>query len=83
MINQIKKTAGIIWIILGPLAMFYLFKTAISEITLKPTADTIVQWSVFILVFFPIAIGLVLFGWYALNGEYDHLPQSSIEIKED
>lgn len=83
MLNQVKKTAGIIWMILGPLAMFYLIKTALSEIAIKPSADTIVQWSVFIIVFLPIAIGLVLFGWYALKGEYDHLPQSSVEIMED
>jgi hypothetical protein len=33
-------------------------------------------------VFIPIAIGMVLFGYYALKGEYDHLPESSDEITD-
>lgn len=78
--NQIKKLAGIIWIILGPVAVYYLIQTALSEIAKKPIIDTKIQWIVFIVVFIPIAIGLVIFGWFALKGEYDHLPESSEEL---
>ena len=78
--NQLKRIAGIIWILLGPVAVFYLIKTAASEITKKPVLDTKIQWSVFIVVFIPIAIGMVIFGWYALKGEYDHLPERSEEL---
>ena len=78
--NQIKKLAGIIWIILGPVAVYYLIQTALSEIAKKPIIDTKIQWIVFIVVFIPIAIGMVIFGWFALNGEYDHLPESSEEL---
>ena len=78
--NQIKKLAGIIWIILGPVAVYYLIQTALSEIAKKPIIDTKIQWVVFIVVFIPIAIGMVIFGWFALNGEYDHLPESSEEL---
>ena len=28
----------------------------------------------------PIAIGLMIFGWYAVKGEYDHLPTKSEEL---
>jgi hypothetical protein len=65
---------------MGPLGIYYLIQTALSEIAKKPVIDTKVQWSVFVVVFIPIAIGMVLFGYYALKGEYDHLPESSDEI---
>ncbi|MEN9686256.1 MAG: hypothetical protein RLZZ28_2042 [Bacteroidota bacterium] len=78
--NQVKKIAGIIWILLGPLAVYYLIKTAAAEIAKKPIIDTKIQWGVFVVVFIPIAMGMVIFGWYALKGEYDHLPESSAEI---
>jgi len=80
--NAIKKYAGIIWIILGPLAIHYLLQTASSEIAKKPGIDTKIQWAVFITVFYPIAIGFILFGLYALEGNYDHLPESSDEIND-
>ena len=80
--NNIKKIAGIIWILLGPLAIYYLVKTAASEISKKPVMDTKIQWGVFVIIFIPIAIGIVLFGYYALKGEYKHLPESSAEIED-
>lgn len=78
--NQIKRFAGIIWLLLGPVAVFYLIKTAASEISKKPVMDTRIQWGVFVVVFIPIAIGMMIFGWYALKGEYDHLPERSEEL---
>lgn len=78
--NQLKRFAGILWIALGPVAIFYLIKTAVSEIDRKPVLDTKIQWGVFVAVFIPIAIGMVIFGWYALKGEYDKLPESSEEL---
>lgn len=69
--KQLKRAAGFIWLILGPLAVFFLIQTAADEIVAKPSADTWIQWSVFVLVFLPIAFGLSLFGYYAIKGEYD------------
>jgi hypothetical protein len=69
--NTIKRALGIIWILLGPIAIYYLIRTAAREIAHKPQLDTRIQWTVFIVVFIPIAIGLVLFGYYAAKGEYD------------
>ncbi|TDO28926.1 hypothetical protein BC659_1008 [Sediminibacterium goheungense] len=63
--------AGMVWLLLGPLAIFFLVKTAYSEIIVKPSADTWIQWGVFVVVFLPIAFGLSLFGYYAVKGEYD------------
>lgn len=68
--------------LMGPLAVYYLIKTAAAEIAKKPVIDTKVQWGVFVVVFIPIAVGMVLFGYYALKGEYDHLPESSAEIED-
>jgi len=65
---------------MGPAAIFYLIKTASEEITKKPVLDTKIQWIVFVVIFIPIAIGLMIFGWYAFKGEYDRLPKSSKEL---
>lgn len=80
--NNIKRYAGIIWMLMGPVAIYYLIKTALIEIAKKPVIDTKIQWSVFVIVFIPIAIGLMIFGYYALKGEYDHLPENSAEIED-
>ena len=80
--NIIKKYSGIIWLLLGPAAIWYLIKTAASEISKKPVMDTKIQWIVFVVVFIPIAIGMMIFGYYALKGEYKHLPESSAEIED-
>ena len=80
--NYVKRIFGIVWILLAPLAIYYLVRTAMHEIEKKPVIDTKIQWLVFIIVFIPIAIGLIIFGYYALKGEYDHLPESSSEIQD-
>ena len=80
--NKIKRYSGVLWILMGPAAIFYLIKTAGEEITKKPVIDTKIQWIVFVTIFIPIAIGLMIFGWYALKGYYDHLPESSAEIED-
>ena len=64
---------GIVWIILGPLVLFYLVKTAGAEIAKKPVLDTKIEWGVFIGIFIPIAVGLVIFGYYAVRGEYEEV----------
>ncbi len=80
--NALKRISGILWIIAGPLAIFYLVRTAISEVNKKPVIDTKIQWAVFVIVFIPIAIGIIIFGFYAIKGEYDHLPRSSGDITD-
>ena len=79
--NAIKRYAGILWMLLGPAMLAFLIRTASLEIARNNSTDTWVQWGVFIFIFIPIAVGLVLFGWFAFKGEYDHLPESSAEIE--
>ena len=80
--NQLKKYAGILWILLGPVAVYYLIRTAAEEIAKKPVLDTKIQWIVFVIIFIPIAIGIMIFGYYALKGEYEHLPENSAEVED-
>lgn len=78
--NNIKRWLGIVWMLLGPVTIFYLLKTAAAEIAAKPHIDTKIQWAVFVVIFIPIGIGMVIFGYYAFKGEYDRLPESSKKI---
>ncbi|TAG98626.1 MAG: hypothetical protein EAZ17_09165 [Sphingobacteriales bacterium] len=78
--NAIKRYMGVVWMLLGPVAIFFLVNTALAEIAKKPVIDTKIQWGVFVVVFIPIAIGLMIFGYYAFKGEYDHMPQRSEEL---
>lgn len=78
--NMIKRILGVVWILMGPLAIYFLIRTAMHEIAKKPVIDTKIQWGVFIVVFIPIAIGIMIFGLYALKGEYEQLPESSSEL---
>ena len=78
--NKLKRVLGIAWMLLAPLAIFYLVKTALHEIEKKPVIDTKIQWMVFVIVFIPIAIGLMIFGYYAWKGEYDRLPENSSQL---
>ena len=82
--NSIKKYLGIIWLILAPLIFYFLVSGAIENIDTEGKKDinNPVIWIIIISIFTPIAIGLMIFGWYALKGEYDHLPESSKEIKD-
>jgi hypothetical protein len=80
--NALKRIAGILWIVAGPAAIYYLVRTAVEEINKKPVIDTKIQWAVFVIVFLPIAIGIIIFGFYAIKGEYDDLPGSSADITD-
>lgn len=78
--NAIKRGLGLIWLLLGPAAVYYMVRTAAAEISSKPLMDTKIQWGVFVVVFLPIAAGMSIFGWYALQGEYDHMVTSDDEL---
>lgn len=73
---------GVLWILLAPVIIFFLVKHAIHNIGSGGTRDINqpVPWIIIITIFTPVAIGLMIFGYYACKGEYDHLPESSEEI---
>jgi hypothetical protein len=80
--NTVKKIMGLIWMLLAPVIVFFLVKSAIYNISIGGTKDINkpVPWVIIITIFTPIAIGLMIFGYYAFKGEYDKLPESSEEI---
>jgi hypothetical protein len=80
--NKVKKIMGLIWMLLAPVIIFFLVKSAMHHISSGGTKDINqpVPWIIIITIFTPIAIGLIIFGYYALKGEYDKLPGSSEQI---
>lgn len=68
--------------IAGPVAVAVLIMSAIHNIDLTGKSDIQkpVPWIIIIAVFTPIAVGLMIFGWYAWKGEYQHLPERSEEL---
>ena len=82
--SALKKYLGLMWVMLGPASMLLLTWQAWEKINLaKPvieTTNTALQWGIILLIFIPIAIGLVIFGKYALTGEYGQLPENSEEL---
>lgn len=80
--NSIKKYLGLVWIFLAIASYSILLKTTVEQINAKPTTDTIIQWSIFAIIFLPIAIGLVIFGWLAWKGAYEQLPVSSKAVED-
>ena len=80
--NAIKKYLGIIWLLLAPVVFYFLVSGAVTHIDPAGTKDinNPVIWIIIITIFTPIAIGLMIFGWYALKNEYSHLPERSSEV---
>ena len=80
--NTLKKYLGFVWLLLAPVVIYFLVSGAISNINPsgKKDINNPVIWIIIIAIFTPIAIGLMIFGWYAWKGEYDHLPDNSKEI---
>ena len=80
--NNIKKFMGIFWMILAPAVIYLLVSGAVHNIDPVGTKDINkpIPWIIIITIFTPIAIGLMIFGYYCLKGEYNHLPESSDEL---
>jgi hypothetical protein len=83
--NAIKKILGIVWMALAPAIVAFLAWQAaakISHATEVTRANVILQWSIILLIFLPICVGLLIFGYYSFKGYYEHLPESSAEITD-
>ena len=80
--NSLKKIMGFFWMTLAPIVIYLLVRSALQNIDSTGTKDINkpVPWIIIITIFTPIAIGLMIFGYYSLKGEYDHLPESSDEL---
>ena len=73
---------GVLWMIMAPVVIYFLVAGAISNIDSAGSKDINkpIPWIIIIAIFTPIAIGLMIFGFYSLKGEYDKLPESSDEL---
>jgi hypothetical protein len=80
--NTLKRFLGIIWLVLAPVVIYFLVSGAITHIDPagKKDINNPVIWVIIIAIFTPIAIGLMIFGWYAFRGEYDRLPEKSSQL---
>lgn len=70
--KTIKRSMGYVWMLLAPIVIFFLVRDAMHNIG-NGTKDINqpIPWAIIIGIFIPIAIGLMLFGYYAIKGEYD------------
>lgn len=69
--DKIKRILGILWMLIGVVAIALLIYSAITNInSAKGDIGKPIPWIIIITVFTPISIGLVIFGWYAFKGEY-------------
>lgn len=74
--NSLKKYLGIVWMLLGPASIAFLVWQAAKKLGLATaTTNDWLQWGIIIFIFTPVAIGMVIFGWYAWNNEYDHIAE--------
>jgi uncharacterized membrane protein len=84
--NAVKKFIGLLLLVLAPALVSLMVWQAFDKIgkAAEGTARTnlTLQWGIILFIFIPISIGMMIFGWYALKGEYSHLPTSSEEIDD-
>ncbi|MCW3089001.1 MAG: hypothetical protein JWP81_70 [Ferruginibacter sp.] len=80
--NQLKRIMGFLWMILAPVVIYFLVTGALHNIDSagKKDINKPIPWIIIIGIFTPIAVGLVIFGFYSIKGEYDKLPESSDEL---
>lgn len=82
--KALKKSLGLVWMLLAPLAVVFMFIQAFEKIGLEKEGmartNTALQWGIILFIFIPIAIGLFIFGYYSLKGEFDELPTNSEEV---
>ena len=75
--NLLKKIMGIVWMVIAPVVIYFLITGAVHNVN---NGGKPIPWIIMIAVSIPIAVGLMIFGYYALKGEYDKLPESSEEL---
>jgi hypothetical protein len=77
--SSLKRSLGIVWMVLGPTVFIFLVISAIRNINAEAKSDISnpIPWIIIIAIFAPIAVGLCIFGWYCFKGEYDAIDQDT------
>ena len=74
--NAIKKLLGLLWMVIAPLSVLLMFMQAAEKIKLATEGvartNTALQWGIILLIFIPVSIGMIIFGYYSFKGEYDN-----------
>ena len=73
--NSLKKWLGVFWMILSPAIVVFMIVQAadkISKATDVTRANVTLQWGIILIIFFPICIGFLIFGYYGFKGYYDY-----------
>jgi hypothetical protein len=80
--NLLKKIMGIVWMVIAPVVIYFLVTGAVHNISSTGTKDINkpIPWIIIITIFTPIAVGLMIFGYYAIKGEFSKLPEHSDEL---
>jgi cytochrome bd-type quinol oxidase subunit 2 len=79
---QLRRFLGIFLLLIAPVVIYSLVDGAITHIDPagKKDINNPVIWVIIIGIFLPIAIGLMIFGWYAFRGEYDINPEKNSDL---
>lgn len=81
--NQLKRLMGTVWIALGLVAAWFgFFKMGIPKIMSGNQQDIVFAIIVMVIITPVASIGLILFGKYSLEGEYDERVTDNILIAE-
>ena len=77
--DKLKRYLGIIWMLIGPVIFIMLVIGAVNNINghAKGDISNPIPWLIILGIFLPIAIGLTIFGYYALKGNYDKMNNQS------
>ena len=71
--STLKKIMGIVLMLLAPIVIYFLLSGAIHNIgNGSKDINKPVPWIIIITIFTPIAVGLMIFGYYSFKGEYDN-----------
>ncbi|WP_018611395.1 DUF6814 family protein [Segetibacter koreensis] len=71
--NKIRRMAGIVWILLGLAGGYYLIINQAIPKFESNNAEDIIPAIIYAFILTPIMVGgLLIFGKYALQGEYDN-----------
>ena len=64
--------------LIGPALFVMLLISAVNNIGGRAKGDISnpVPWIIVLAIFLPIAIGLSIFGWYTIKGEFDNIDEA-------
>ena len=70
--GAVKRIMGFVWMIIAPVIIFFLISGAVNNIGHgSKDINKPIPWIIIITIFTPIAAGLMIFGYYAIKGEYN------------